>query len=48
METKGLVVEPAVRVAIIEAVRSCLARLAEKGVVTKIVEWPEVWWELGG
>ena len=47
MEAKGLVVEPAVRVALVEGVRSCLARLAGKGVVRKIVEWPEVWWELG-
>jgi hypothetical protein len=47
MEAKGLNLEPVVRVAITEGVRSCLARLAGKGVVRKIVEWPEVWWGLG-
>jgi hypothetical protein len=46
MEAKGPELEPVVRVAFVEHVRSCLARLAGKGVVTKIVEWPEVWWEL--
>jgi len=47
MEAKGLDPEPLVRTAFTEHVRSCLARLAGKGVVRKIVEWPEVWWELG-
>jgi hypothetical protein len=47
MEAKGLDLEPTARTAFTDHVRLCLTRLAGKGVVRKIVEWPEVWWELG-
>ena len=40
--------EPQVRAQMTEHVRSTLVRLAERGVVRKIVERPDTWWELLG
>jgi hypothetical protein len=48
MAAKGLDPEPRVRERIIEHVRGTLTRLADKGVTRKIVERPDVWWELVG
>ncbi len=45
---KGLDVPDArVRAKITEKVRMALARLERKGIVRKIVDWPDAWWELG-
>jgi hypothetical protein len=46
MQAKGLNVSGKVREEITENIRQALARLAAKGFVRKIVEWPETWWEL--
>ena len=43
---KGLEPEPPVRAQITESIRQTLARLAAKGIVRKIIDWPETWWEL--
>jgi hypothetical protein len=48
MAAKGLNPEPRVRAMITESVRGALERLAAKGLVRKLVEWPETWWELAG
>jgi hypothetical protein len=47
METKGIPTEPLVREQIGATVRQTLHRLAERGIVRKIVDWPDMWWELG-
>jgi len=46
MGAKELDVEAAVAKKVTEHVRAALMRLAAKGVVRKIVTWPDVWWEL--
>jgi hypothetical protein len=48
MAAKGMEPEPRVRAAIVEGIRAALERLAAKGIVRKLVEWPETWWELAG
>jgi hypothetical protein len=48
MAAKGLSPEARVRVQITEQVRTALGRLAAKGLVRKLVDWPETWWELEG
>ncbi len=45
---KGLDVPDArVRAKITENVRMALSRLERKGIVRRIVDWPDTWWELG-
>ena len=47
LAAKGLHdLEPQVRAQMTEHIRATLVRLAERGVVRKIVERPETWWEL--
>jgi hypothetical protein len=48
MRAKGLDVEPLIAAQITEAVRQALARLEAKGVVRKLIQWPDTWWELAG
>ena len=48
IDLKGLKVEQLARRHLNEQVRLCLHRLADKGCVRKIVQWPETWWELDG
>lgn len=45
---KGLEVPDArVRAKITENVRMALSRLERKGIVRRIVDWPETWWDFG-
>ncbi len=46
MAAKGLDVEPRVRAKITEKVRQTLHGLAAKGIVRKLIGWPDTWWEL--
>jgi hypothetical protein len=46
LAAKGLDVDPRVKAKITENVRQAMARLAAKGIVLKLIQWPEVWWEL--
>jgi hypothetical protein len=48
MAAKGLDVEPRIKAQIAEHIRQALTRLAAKDVVRKVVQWPDVWWELVG
>jgi hypothetical protein len=48
LTAKGLDPEPRVKAKIIEQIRHTLARLERKGMVRKLVDWPETWWELVG
>jgi len=48
MEAKGLSPELPAREVITEHIRSTLYRLERKGIVRKLVDWPETWWELVG
>lgn len=45
---KGLDVDQHVRERIAVQTRDALVRLAGRGMVRKIVDWPETWWELAG
>jgi hypothetical protein len=46
MAAKGLNPEPLVRANIDKHTRRALVRLADKGIVRRIVTWPDTWWEL--
>ena len=46
LAAKGLDVDARVRKKIAENVRTTLTRMEAKGVVRKVVQWPDVWWEL--
>jgi hypothetical protein len=47
MKAKGMDLDDApLRRAITEQVRVALARMAVRGVVRKVIEAPEVWWEV--
>jgi len=46
LAAKGLDVDPIIKTKITETVRQALGRLAAKGITRKIIEWPDVWWEL--
>jgi len=48
MGAKGLSPELPAREVITEHIRSTLYRLERKGIVRKLVDWPETWWELVG
>jgi len=43
---KGLEVDELVRARIARQTYGALARLGRRGTVRKIMEWPDVWWEL--
>ena len=49
LNARGIVgIDPKVRIIITERIRVALTRLESKGIVRKIMHWPDAWWELAG
>lgn len=45
---KGLEVDARVRARIVRQTYGALTRLARRGKLRKIIDWPDAWWELAG